>query len=180
MQSVWSMLDGQYICIFILSLNRLFCLLVPDEGFLDIQSKSYILYISNKIWFVCQSILRRIYKISHINFLPFSCHLSPCVVLCYCHNVNFFSSNGSLILMLCLLSDHLDQRWYDWLQKLNGFSFDIYYFLWHLSNIKRFSMSNTYRSSYKVKYDVKQIAMASYFLFSSILAISHGWIKTID
>ena len=65
------MLDGQYICIFILSLNRFFCLLVPDESFLDIQSKSYILYISNKIWFVCQAIPRRIYKISHINFLPF-------------------------------------------------------------------------------------------------------------
>ena len=90
--------------------------------------------ISNKIWFVCQAIPRRIYKISHINFLPFSCHLSPCVVLCYCHNVNFFSSNGSLILMLCLPLDHLDQRWYDWLQKLNGFSFDIYYLLWCLSN----------------------------------------------
>ena len=56
---------------FILSLNRSFCLLVPDESLLDIQSKSYILYISNKIWFVCQAIPRRIYKMSHINFLPF-------------------------------------------------------------------------------------------------------------
>ena len=111
----------------ILSLNRSLPL-VPYESILNAQSKSYI--ACNQIWFVCKAIPLRIYQISHINFLPFSWNLSHCV-LCYCHNVNFFSSNGSLILMLCLLSDHLDQRWYDWLQKLNGFSFDIYYFLWH-------------------------------------------------
>ena len=88
----------------ILSLNRSLPL-VPYEGILAAQSKSYIAYLSYQMWFVCKAIPLRIYQISHINFLPFSWNSSFCV-LCYCHNVNFFSSNGSLSLMLCLLLDH--------------------------------------------------------------------------
>ena len=132
MQSVWSMLDGQYICIFILSSNRLFCLLVPDESFLEIQSKSYILYISNKIWFVCQAIPRRIYKISHINFCLFMKFEPLCIVLLLQCQLLFIKRIIEFDAMSAFGSF---QRWYDWLRKLNEFSFDIYYFLWHLLHI---------------------------------------------